>query len=122
MALPPRSDGPRNDAAGARLRAFHDRGLALDVAALAAVADPYSFRDLERLGRLHADDFSTAELLMRLEFVEFIADEEFAACGVAPDRSREIRAWAAAWAEDIAMRRVDDGDAEYDVPDLPGVD
>ncbi|MDA0636921.1 hypothetical protein OUY22_26235 [Nonomuraea sp. MCN248] len=89
MALPPRSDGPQNDAVGARLRAFHDHGLARDAVALAAVADPYSFRELERFGRLHAEGFSLAELLMRLEFVEFVADEEFAACGVTRDRSRE---------------------------------
>jgi hypothetical protein len=111
-----------DDAVGLKMRALYERSLARDVIDIAAVAHLYSFRDLERLGGLHAEDFSLPELVMRLEFVEFIADEEFAAYGVTADRVRDIRRLTSAWADDIKMRRADDGDAEYDVSDLPGVD
>ncbi|MEU8247621.1 hypothetical protein [Nonomuraea sp. NPDC048916] len=111
-----------DDAVGLRMRALHERGLARDVIDVAAVAHHYSFRDLERLARAHNDVFSPRELAMRLEFVDSIADEEFEAYGLGGDRVREIRRFAAAWAEDIKLRRAEEGDADYDDPDLPGID
>ncbi|WP_281284012.1 hypothetical protein [Nonomuraea deserti] len=39
-----------------------------------------------------------------------------------PRRIGEIRRFAHAWVEDIRLRRVDDGDADVDDPDLPDID
>ncbi|HLU72661.1 MAG TPA: hypothetical protein VKZ82_10785 [Nonomuraea sp.] len=100
-----------DDAVGLRVRDLHERGLAEDVADLAALAGLYSFRDLERLGRRHLPGFSLPELGMRLGFM----------CG--PGREDgQARRFAAAWLEDLALRRAEDGDADYDHPDLPAVD
>ncbi|GIH90157.1 nucleotidyl transferase AbiEii/AbiGii toxin family protein [Planobispora siamensis] len=109
-----------DDLVGLKVRALHERGLARDVIDVAAVSELYGFRELERLARLHNEEFSLAELVMRLEFVDLIADEEFEAYGLDEERIREIRRFATAWVEDIKLRRADEGDAEYDsdVPDL----
>ncbi|GII01181.1 nucleotidyl transferase AbiEii/AbiGii toxin family protein [Planobispora takensis] len=108
------------DAVGLKMRALHERSLARDVIDVAAVSELYGFRELERLARLHNEEFSLEELVMRLEFVDLIADEEFEAYGLDEERIREIRRFATAWVEDIKLRRADEGDAEYDsdVPDL----
>lgn len=100
-----------DDVVGLRVRDLHERGLPGDAAGLAAVAHLYSFRELERLGRRHTPGFSLAELRMRLGFVAGEGGED-----------RRVRAFAAAWLEDLALRRAEDGDAEYDHPDLPAVD
>ncbi|GGK74751.1 hypothetical protein Ppa06_33420 [Planomonospora parontospora subsp. parontospora] len=110
-----------DEAVGSMMRALHERGLARDVAAVAGVSESYGFRELERLGRLHTGDFSLAELMMRLEFVDLIADEDFEACGADTGRIREIRLFATAWVEDIKLRRAEEGDADYDF-DVPGID
>ncbi|WP_113698453.1 hypothetical protein [Nonomuraea lactucae] len=111
-----------DDALGMAMRALHDRGLAGDLAAVAAAAGLRSFRDLESLARPYTDDFSMAELAMRLEFAELMPDEAFERCGLEPGRAGGVRAFARAWAEDIKQRRAEDGDADYDDPDLPAVD
>src|SRR5690606_33701325 len=88
-----------DDAVGLRVRDLHERGLAEDVADLAALAGLYSFRDLERLGRRHLPGFSLPELGMRLGFM----------CG--PGREDgQARRFAAAWLEGLALRRAEDGD------------
>ncbi|MCA2188214.1 hypothetical protein [Nonomuraea cavernae] len=131
MSLPLRGDGSEqslpepiglDEAVGLRMRALHERGLAQDFIDVAAVAHHYSFRDLERLARSHNELFSPRELVMRLEFVDSIADEEFEAYGLDEDRIREVRSFAAAWAEDIKLRRAEEGDIDYDDPDLPDID
>jgi len=96
-----------DDTVGLRVRDLHERGLPGDVADLAAVAHLYSFRELERLGRRHLSGFSLPELGMRL--------------GFASGEGRAGR-FAAAWLEDLALRRAEDGDADFDHPDLPAVD
>jgi predicted nucleotidyltransferase component of viral defense system len=108
------------DAVGLKMRALHERGLARDVIDVAAVAELYGFRELEQLGRLHNEEFSLAELVMRLEFVDLIADEDFEAYGLDEERIRRIRLFVTAWVEDIGLRRADEGDADYD--DLPAPD
>ncbi|MGW2152838.1 nucleotidyl transferase AbiEii/AbiGii toxin family protein [Nonomuraea sp. NPDC001699] len=110
------------DVIGLRVRDLHERGLPADVADAAAAAQEFSFRDLERLAAAHLDDFSPRELLMRLEFVELMSDERFEAHGLDERHIADIRACARAWAEDIKLRRADDGDADYDDPDLPEID
>ncbi|GAA3444799.1 nucleotidyl transferase AbiEii/AbiGii toxin family protein [Planomonospora venezuelensis] len=109
------------DAVGLKMRALHERSLARDVIDVAAVSELYGFRELERLGRLHNEEFSLAELVMRLEFVDLIADEEFEAYGLDEERIGEIRRFAAAWVEDVKLRRAEEGDAEYD-SDVPELD
>lgn len=110
------------DAIGLKMRALHERSLARDVIDVASVAHLYSFRALEHFAKLHNEEFSLYELVMRLEFVDLIADEDFAAYGVDEERIKEIRRFAYAWVEDIKLRRVDDGDIDYDDPDVPEVD
>ncbi|MEV7006062.1 nucleotidyl transferase AbiEii/AbiGii toxin family protein [Streptosporangium sp. NPDC051022] len=103
-----------DDAVGLKMRALHERSLARDVIDVASVSHLYGFRDLEHLARLHNEEFSLAELVMRLEFVELIADEDFEAYGIDEERIGEIRRFAASWVEDIGLRRAEEGDAEYD--------
>ncbi|MFI6298821.1 hypothetical protein ACIBEJ_45040 [Nonomuraea sp. NPDC050790] len=105
------------DVAGLRMRDLHERGLPADILDVAAVSHLYGFRELEALGRVHTEDFSTGELLMRLEFVDSM---DFA--GVAEERVDEIRRFAEAWVEDIKLRRAEEGDIDVDVPDLPSLD
>ncbi|MFI7616908.1 hypothetical protein ACIBP6_37345 [Nonomuraea terrae] len=107
------------DAAGLVTRAFHEQGLVADFADVAALAARFSHRDLERLAQLHDDDFSASELLARLEFLDTVPDETY---GVDEERIGEIRRFARGWVEDIKARRVEDGDADYDDPDIPEVD
>ncbi|WP_344969678.1 nucleotidyl transferase AbiEii/AbiGii toxin family protein [Streptosporangium fragile] len=108
-----------DDAVGLKMRALHERSLARDVIDIASVSHLYGFRELEHLARLHNEEFSLAELVMRLEFVDLIADEDFEAYGLDEERIMEIRRFACAWVEDIGLRRAEEGDIEYDdVPDL----
>ncbi|GAA4218503.1 hypothetical protein FHR32_004592 [Streptosporangium album] len=113
-----------DDAVGLKMRALHERSLARDVIDIAAVSHLYGFRELEQLARLHNEEFSLAELVMRLEFVELIADDDFEAHGVDGRRIAEIRRLCLAWVEDIKLRRADEGDAEYgaDYDDVPDPD
>ncbi|GAA4194146.1 hypothetical protein GCM10022252_38230 [Streptosporangium oxazolinicum] len=107
-----------DDAVGLKMRALHERSLARDVIDIASVSHLYGFRDLEHLARLHNEEFELAELVMRLEFVDLIADEDFEAYGVDGEQIMEIRRFACAWVEDIGLRRAEEGDVDYDdVPD-----
>lgn len=112
----------QDDAVGLKVRALHDRGLARDFIDVAAVSELYSFRELERLGAVHDDDFRTEDLLERLETVDALADEGFLGYGVDEDGLVRIRRFAYAWAEDIKLRRAEDGDTLRDPPDLPELD
>ncbi|MET7332851.1 nucleotidyl transferase AbiEii/AbiGii toxin family protein [Nonomuraea sp. NPDC005650] len=110
------------DAIGLKMRALHERSYARDVIDIASVSHLYAFRALESLAKVHHDEFSLYELASRLEVVDFMDDEEFERYGVGETRIKEIRCFALAWLEDIKLRRVDDGDADYDDPDLPDLD
>ncbi|MEO3797213.1 hypothetical protein ABGB14_44030 [Nonomuraea sp. B10E15] len=59
---------------------------------------------------------------MRLERVEGMTVEAFEAYGVDEARIVEIRQFVQGWVEDLKLRRVDDGDAGHDDPDLPDID
>lgn len=111
-----------DDAVGLKMRDLHERGLACDFIDIAAIGDLYSFRELERLARPHTPGFSLAELVMRLEFVDHIDDADFAAHGVTEDRLHDIRRFAHAWAEDIKLRRGEEGDLDGPDFDLPPID
>lgn len=103
-----------DDAVGLKVRALHGRGLPRDVVDVAAAAHRYAYRELERLGALHDDGFSVDELLARLDRVEHHPDEAYEACGLAADDIRRVRLFALNWAEDIRLRRVEDGDSATD--------
>lgn len=110
-----------DDAIGFKVRALYDRGLPRDFVDVASACDGYGFRSLERLGARHDDDWRTEDLVQRLETVDLLADEAFAECGLDEEQIAEVRRFAYAWAEDIKLRRADDGDAEYDL-DVPEVE
>ncbi|NUW46898.1 hypothetical protein [Nonomuraea rhodomycinica] len=107
---------------GLMVRDLHERGLAGDLAGVAAAAGGRSFRELEALGRPHVAAFSLPELVMRLEFAELIPDEDFEAAGVAPDEVAGVRGFALAWVEDVKLRRAEEGDTDVDDPDVPEID
>jgi hypothetical protein len=112
-----------DDAVGLKVRALHDRGLPRDFIDVAAVSDVYGFRRLEQLGAVHHDDeWRLEDLLQRLEAVDVLPEESFAAYGLDENRVHAVRRFAYAWAEDIKLRRVEDGDIDYDVADLPEPD
>ncbi|GLW04968.1 hypothetical protein Misp01_00980 [Microtetraspora sp. NBRC 13810] len=111
-----------DDAVGMKVRALHGRGMPRDFIDVAAVSDLYGHRDLERLGALHEEDFRLQDLVDRLETVDLLADEAFAAYGLDDEGVRRIRGFAHAWAEDIKLRRSDDGDLDGEDFDLPEVD
>jgi hypothetical protein len=110
------------DAVGLKMRALHERSYARDIIDVASVAHLYSFRALESLAKPHLDHFSAYELAMRLEFVDLMGSEEFEAYGLGEEQIRQVRRFAQAWLEDIQLRRADDGDADYDYPDVPEID
>ncbi|WP_433497512.1 nucleotidyl transferase AbiEii/AbiGii toxin family protein [Sphaerimonospora sp. CA-214678] len=110
-----------DDVVGLKVRALHDRGLPRDFADVASVSDLYGFRSLERLGARHDDDWRTEHLIERLETVDLLADEAFGDYGLDEERIAEVRRFVYAWVEDIKLRRVDDGDAEFDL-DIPEID
>ncbi|GLX98117.1 hypothetical protein Hesp01_60670 [Herbidospora sp. NBRC 101105] len=89
------------DAAGLAMRDLHERGTAEDVVNVASVRALYSYRELETMGRAHLDDFAAEELADRLDAAEMMP------------LPREIRAWALAWAEDIRLRRPEEGDTDW---------
>ncbi|MFI7640906.1 nucleotidyl transferase AbiEii/AbiGii toxin family protein [Nonomuraea sp. NPDC049400] len=110
------------DAIGLKMRALHERSYARDIIDIASVGHLYTFRALESLAKVHHDEFSLYELASRLEAVDFIDDEEFERYGVGEVRIKEIRCFALAWLEDVKLRRADDGDVDYDDPDVPDID
>ncbi|WP_219463445.1 hypothetical protein [Nonomuraea rhizosphaerae] len=93
---------------GLAVRSLHEWGLPGDLAYVASAAGLYSFRELEELGRPFTDGFSPLELASGLECAAQVTGDE------------EIRLFAYAWVEDIRLRRVDDGDADYD--ETPPID
>jgi hypothetical protein len=110
-----------DDVLGLAARSLRDSGLPRDFIDLAAAENLYGFRELERLGAAHDDEWRSEDLVERLETVDLLADEAFAVYGLDDDGIRRVRRFAHRWAEDIRLRRVDDGDADYDdfgIPDL----
>ncbi|MEU7898569.1 hypothetical protein AB0B45_37620 [Nonomuraea sp. NPDC049152] len=122
LALEPYRVVGQDDAVGLKVRALHGRGLPRDFIDVAAAAERYSFRELERLGAAYEEDWLLDDLIQRLESVDLLADEAFMAYGVDEERLHEIRRFAYAWVEEIKLRRADDGDAEHDDADVPEVD
>ncbi|GAA0954078.1 hypothetical protein [Nonomuraea longicatena] len=110
----------RDDAVGLAVRALYERGLPGDLADVAGTAGGYSFRELERLAGRHSDGLPLDELIDRLEGADLLSDKAFP--GLGADGARRVRGFARAWAEDVKLRRADDGDIPVDVSDVPAID
>ena len=94
-----------DDVIGTKVRALADRGYARDLIDVHAASRLHSNADLESLGRRHAwDEFSLENLMVRLNAVEWRADDEFTAYGLSATAIADLRGWAQAWADDINQR------------------
>ena len=94
-----------DDVIGTKVRALADRGYARDVVDIHAASRIHSNAELEALGRRHAwDEFSTENLAMRLNAVEWRADDEFTAYGLSEETIADLRSWAQAWADELNQR------------------
>ena len=108
-----------DDVIGTKVRALADRGYVRDVIDIHAASRIHSNADLESLGRRHAwDEFSIENLVMRLNAVEWRADDEFSAYGLSEETIADLRRWAQAWADELNQRlhseafEEDEGDVE----------
>jgi hypothetical protein len=107
-----------DDVIGTKVRALADRGYARDVVDIHAASRIHSNAELESLGRGHAwDEFSIENLVMRLNAVEWRADDEFFAYGLSGETIADLRGWAQAWADELNQRLYSEG-AEEDEGDL----
>lgn len=98
------------DAVGTKIRALHDRGLAVDLIDARAAAARFTLPDLENLARRHThDDLDLPTLQSRLTGTDHYPDTAFTAYGVPEDEISALRAWAQAWSTDIAERLLEEG-------------
>ncbi len=94
-----------DDVIGTKVRALADRGYARDLVDIHAASRLRSLAELESLGRRHArDEFSLENLVMRLNAVQWRADDEFFAYGMSEDDIADLRRWALAWSNEINLR------------------
>ncbi|MFD5552372.1 nucleotidyl transferase AbiEii/AbiGii toxin family protein [Streptomyces sp. NPDC127068] len=94
-----------DDVIGTKVRALADRGAVRDLIDVHAASRHRTTADLETLGRRHARiAFDLHDLRDRLTGTDWYEDEEFTAYGLTPDRTAALRAWALAWATDLAAR------------------
>lgn len=101
-----------DDAIGMKTRALADRGFPRDLIDVAAAADLYGIRDMERLASRQSDEFFVTALATRLEASELMPDRAFEAYGLGADEIARLRRFAFDWLEDIKQRRVEDGDID----------
>jgi hypothetical protein len=107
-----------DDVIGTKVRALADRGYARDVVDIHAASRIHSNAELESLGRRHAwDEFGIENLVMRLNAVEWRADDEFFAYGLSGETIADLRGWAQAWADELNQRLYSEG-VEEDEGDL----
>ncbi|AZK96198.1 MULTISPECIES: nucleotidyl transferase AbiEii/AbiGii toxin family protein [Streptomyces] len=94
-----------DDVIGTKVRALADRGAVRDLIDVHAATLHRSTADLENLGRRHARfAFSLHDLRDRLTGAEWWDDQDFAAYGLDPEQTADLRVWALAWADDLATR------------------
>jgi hypothetical protein len=94
-----------DDVIGTKVRALADRGAVRDLIDVHAASRLYTNAELESLGARHArDEFGLDELATRLGGAEWYEDEAFSAYGVSDEDVAALRAWAIAWADNIASR------------------
>jgi hypothetical protein len=99
-----------------KARAWHDRFVIRDIIDLHAVADTFSYADLENLARRHAPDLDLEAILDHLAGVSVFANEDFAEYGLNEPRIADLRNWVTGWYDDLARRLA----AELTDDDLPG--
>ncbi|MEU4685625.1 nucleotidyl transferase AbiEii/AbiGii toxin family protein [Streptomyces xinghaiensis] len=98
-----------DDVIGTKVRALADRGTVRDLIDVQAASRHRSTADLENLGRRRAEDeFSLEDLHDRLTGADWYEDEDYAAYGLDSGQIEELKAWALAWAEDLAARTHDE--------------
>ncbi|UIX33455.1 nucleotidyl transferase AbiEii/AbiGii toxin family protein [Streptomyces sp. GQFP] len=94
-----------DDVIGTKVRALADRGAVRDLIDVHAAADSHTLQDLERLGERHGrGEFRLQDLRERLGGAEWLDDDEFAAYGLTPDATEELRIWAQQWVSDLDQR------------------
>lgn len=111
-----------DDLVGMKATALASRGAPRDYIDVAAAAEIYSFREIERLIRLRNGSEETIrarDLVARLEALDRTGDDMFEEYGLDEEQIRSVRRFALNWAEEIKQRRAADGDAEEDFdPDV----
>lgn len=102
-----------DDTVGLKARALHDRFVIRDIIDLHAVADAFSYIDLENLARRHDPDLDPEAILDHLAGVSIFSDDDFARYGLSETGTADLRRWVTGWYDDLAHRlaveRTDDG-------------
>lgn len=120
----PGPDGPvlaLADLAGTKVRALVDRGLPQDLADLHALAEHWSYPELETLGRRHAGEpgLDPAELQARLAEPGWREEPDLVPSALLPEESAALRDWAQGWLDDLTERLMErqepvEGDEDAD--------
>jgi hypothetical protein len=93
------------DAVGLKARAWHDRFVIRDIIDLHAVADLFSYVELESLARRHEPDLDLESLLDHLAGVSvFSDDDDFAEYHIHEPTISNLRRWVTCWYDDLASR------------------
>jgi len=92
------------DTIGLKARAWHDRFVIRDIIDLHAVADAFSYTDLESLARRHEPDLDLEAILEHLAGVSVFSDEDFAEYGLDASEVADLRRWVTGWYDDLARR------------------
>lgn len=102
-----------DDTVGLKARAWHDRFVIRDIIDPHAVADAFSYIDLENLARRHDPDLDPEATLDHLTGVSVFSDDDFARYGLSETGIADLRRWVIGWYDDLAHRlaveRTDDG-------------
>nr|WP_157955380.1 nucleotidyl transferase AbiEii/AbiGii toxin family protein [Streptomyces noursei] len=94
-----------DDVIGTKARALADRGAVRDLIDVHAATRHRTTADLEHLGRRHARfEFSLHDLHDRLTGAEWWDVQDFTDYGLSHEQVEDLRAWALAWAHDLAIR------------------
>ena len=75
-----------------------------DIIDLHAIADAFSYADIENLARRHEPDLDLGTILDHLAGVSVFPDEDFAEYGLDAPAIASLRAWATDWYDDLARR------------------
>ena len=83
-----------------------------DIIDLHAVANAFSYVDLENLARRHGPGLDLEAILDHLDGVSVFPDDDFAGYGLDEARIADLRRWVTGWYDDLARRltveRMDD--------------
>jgi hypothetical protein len=87
-----------------KARAWHDRFVIRDIIDLHAVADAFSYVEIESLARRHDPDLDLGTVLEHLAGVSVFADEDFIEYGLDAPAIVSLRSWVTGWYDDLARR------------------